>query len=71
MNKLSTRSLGAGNAIHPHDLRSTYGTDLYAATGDIGLVQDSLGHADISTTKKHYAAQNIENMKRNKNFSIF
>lgn len=42
--------------ITPHKLRSTYGTSLYNATGDIYIVADVLGHRDINTTKKHYAA---------------
>lgn len=42
--------------ISPHKLRSTYGTNLYKATGDIYIVADVLGHRDINTTKKHYAA---------------
>lgn len=39
-----------------HKLRSTYGTTLYKETGDIYLVADVLGHKDVNTTKKHYAA---------------
>ena len=42
--------------ITPHKLRSTYGSTLYAETGDIYLVADVLGHNDVNTTKKHYAA---------------
>lgn len=41
--------------ISPHKLRSSYGTALYEKTEDIYLVADALGHADINTTKKHYA----------------
>ena len=44
--------------ITPHKLRSTYGTALYQETGDIYLVADVLGHKDVNTTKKHYAAIN-------------
>ena len=40
----------------PHKLRSTYGTQLYRATGDIYIVADVLGHKDVNTTRKHYAA---------------
>ena len=46
--------------ITPHKLRSTYGTNLYKETGDIYLVADVLGHKDVNTTKKHYAAQEDE-----------
>ncbi|MBE5748008.1 MAG: integrase [Clostridiales bacterium] len=42
--------------ITPHKLRSTFGTELYRATGDIYVVADVLGHKDVNTTKKHYAA---------------
>ena len=48
--------------ITPHKLRSTYGTSLYRETGDIYLVADVLGHRDVNTTKKHYAA--IEDSRR-------
>ena len=42
--------------ISPHKLRSTFGTELYRNTGDIYVVADVLGHKDVNTTKKHYAA---------------
>ena len=42
--------------ITPHKLRSTYGTALYQQTGDIYLVADVLGHKDVNTTRRHYAA---------------
>ncbi len=42
--------------ITPHKLRSTFGTHLYSETGDIYMVADCLGHKDINTTKRHYAA---------------
>ncbi len=48
--------------ITPHKLRSTYGTALYQETGDIYLVADVLGHKDVNTTKKHYAA--LEDSRR-------
>lgn len=46
--------------ITPHKLRSTYGTALYQETGDIYLVADVLGHKDVNTTRKHYAALDEE-----------
>lgn len=49
--------------ITPHKLRSTYGTALYRETSDIYLVADVLGHKDVNTTKKHYAASD-EDRKR-------
>ena len=50
--------------ITPHKLRSTYGTDLYNKTGDIYMVADVLGHRDINTTKKHYAAISEETRRK-------
>lgn len=50
--------------ITPHKLRSTYGTALYQQTNDIYVVAEVLGHRDINTTKKHYAAIS-EEIKRN------
>ena len=42
--------------ITPHKLRSTFGTNLYKETKDIYIVADVLGHKDVNTTRKHYAA---------------
>lgn len=50
--------------ISPHKLRSTYGTTLYRETGDIYLVADVLGHKDVNTTKKHYAAISDEQRRK-------
>lgn len=50
--------------ISPHKLRSTYGTALYEKTEDIYLVADALGHADINTTKKHYAKMHEQRRKQ-------
>ncbi len=49
--------------ITPHKLRSTYGTALYRETGDIYVVADVLGHKDVNTTRKHYAAITEERRK--------
>lgn len=49
--------------ISPHKLRSTYGTMLYQQTGDIYLVADVLGHKDVNTTRKHYAAMDEQRRK--------
>ena len=50
--------------ITPHKLRSTYGTQLYRETGDIYLVADVLGHSDVNTTRKHYAAMEDERRRQ-------
>ena len=50
--------------ITPHKLRSTYGTSLYQETGDIYLVAEVLGHNDVNTTRKHYAALGEDRKRR-------
>ena len=62
--KKYTREITTAKKITPHKLRSTYGTALYQETGDIYLVADVLGHKDVNTTKKHYAA--IDDNRRRK-----
>lgn len=49
--------------ITPHKLRSTYGTALYRQTHDIYIVADVLGHRDVNTTRKHYAAITEDNRR--------
>lgn len=49
--------------ITPHKLRSTFGTNLYRETKDIYIVAEVLGHSDVNTTKRHYAAIS-EDIKR-------
>lgn len=56
MVKKYARQVTPNKKITPHKLRSTYGTALYRETGDIYLVADVLGHKDVNTTRKHYAA---------------
>lgn len=63
MVKKYARQVTPNKKITPHKLRSTYGTSLYKETGDIYLVADVLGHKDVNTTKKHYAALD-ENRRR-------
>lgn len=49
--------------ITPHKLRSTFGTNLYHKSNDIYLVAEVLGHKDVNTTKKHYAAMSDDLVK--------
>lgn len=64
MVKKYAREVTPNKKITPHKLRSTYGTELYKETGDIYLVADVLGHKDVNTTRKHYAA--IDDNRRKK-----
>lgn len=50
--------------ISPHKLRSTFGTNLYRESGDIYLVAEVLGHNDVNTTKKHYAALDEDRLRQ-------
>lgn len=61
--KKYSRLISPLKKITPHKLRSTYGTSLYRETQDIYVVAEVLGHKDINTTKKHYAAIS-EDIKR-------
>lgn len=65
--KKYTQTVTTLKNITPHKLRSTYGTNLYQETGDIYLVADVLGHSDVNTTKKHYAAIEEENRRKARN----
>ena len=63
MVKKYAKEVTPNKKITPHKLRSPYGTALYKETGDIYLVADVLGHKDVNTTRKHYAAID-ENRRR-------
>ncbi len=65
--KKYARTVTPYKKITPHKLRSTYGTNLYRETGDIYLVADVLGHSDVNTTKKHYAALEDERRRSARN----
>ena len=62
--KYADNATGGMKKITPHKLRSTFGTNLYQETGDIYLVADVLGHKDVNTTRKHYAAMKDEHKRR-------
>ena len=65
--KKYTQTVTQVKNITPHKLRSTYGTNLYRATGDIYLVAGVLGHSDVNTTRKHYAAIEEEQRRQARN----
>ena len=58
--KYATLAAPLKKHLSPHKLRSTFGTNLYHETGDIYLVADVLGHSDVNTTRRHYAAMSDE-----------
>ncbi len=56
MVKRLARKAGLGNNIHPNLLRATFAIEFYREFGDLKLLQQSLGHSDLSTTRA-YAKQ--------------
>lgn len=46
-------SSALGNGHTPHSLRRLFATEVYRRTKDIKVVQQLLGHADISTTQQY------------------
>ena len=64
-------NLGLTNKLSPHKLRKTYGTALYNKTGDIYMVADVLGHKDVTTTVKHYAAMEKEHKQKAAQIDIY
>lgn len=50
--------------VSPHDLRHTAGSLMLAAGVSVKDVQDTLGHADPSTTLKFYAGTTPESLRK-------
>lgn len=51
------------DAVYPHLLRRTRATGLYRDGVDLFAISTLLGHAQIQTTKEHYASPSVEQMR--------
>ena len=50
--------------LHIHGLRQTYSNMLFEKSVNPKVIQGLLGHKDVNTTKKHYAAMKDDNKRR-------
>ncbi len=60
MVKRYAEKAGIDKDIHPHSLRHTFATDLLKDSKNIRLVQQALGHADLSSTQIYTHIVNAE-----------
>lgn len=54
---------GVARRVSPHGLRHSFATALYARTGDVFLVKESLTHRSITSTLI-YATRDVESLRR-------
>ena len=57
-----------GKKVSPHMLRHTFATDLLRQTGNVRLVQKSLGHEQLNTTMIYTHIVDTELEREMKNF---
>ena len=64
--KIRTRS--GVSALHPHALRHTFGTFLYACKKDLEYCRQQLGHASIATTQIYVNVLSEEKLEQMRGF---
>ncbi len=64
------RAAGIKKKVHPHTLRHSFATTMYAETKDIRAVQEILGHSDVSTTMIYTHISNADIEKAMRGFSV-
>lgn len=66
--KKITRLAGIDKNIYPHIFRHSYATHLLAGGGDLRVVQELLGHADIATTQRYTQVDKTHILKQYSKF---
>lgn len=66
--KLAAAKCGISKNIHPHTLRHSFASHLLEHGADLRIIQEMLGHADISTTQIYTHIEQKKLLSIHKNF---